>query len=334
MKQKTIWNRILKNFWLRNVLVFICFLFARFIFNPEDTILGEVKATVSQLILLIFIIFHNRILINGLLLKNRKLLYLVLLLVLIIVYSLLQGVMYNQILLKERFISLTYVAIYNFFLGAIVYFTYLYFIEQQKILENKLYIVEMEQKYLKNQLSPHFIFNSLNNIYYYSLEESKRTPELILKLSELIRFLNEFNKKPKITIKEELSFLDSYLLFERERLEDRCEINYQCEINKPNRAIEPLLFFPLIENAFKHGTNTMEKCFVNIKVREVNDTLSVIIENRILNADIVSTRTGKENVQRRLDLFYPNKHSLLVTKENGTYKVDLKIELRNEYIDI
>lgn len=325
---------IIHRFWLRNSLTFI-FFFALALALYQNTKPSDyIKAFVLSFSLYCYITINNTILIEKVRKKYGILAYVSGLLILFAIHLSVMLLVFSTGKFETVFIFSFLVFVFNIVMGVIAYFALKYLLEQQKFLKNQVYLFEMEQKYLKNQLSPHFIFNTLNNIYYYSLEESKRTPELILKLSELIRFLNEFNKKPKITLKEELSFLDSYLLFERERLEDRCEINYQCEISKPSRAIEPLLFFPLIENAFKHGTNTMEKCFVNIKVKEVNDTFNVVIENRILNAGIVSTHTGKENVQRRLNLFYPNKHSLLVTKENGIYKVDLKIELRNEFIDI
>jgi LytS/YehU family sensor histidine kinase len=212
-------------------------------------------------------------------------------------------------------------------MGSLFFFAYKYFKEQQDFARNKIYLFEMEQKYLRNQLSPHFLFNTLNNIYSYSLVESKKTPELILKLSELMRYLIDFNKHKQIALMEEISFIENYIAFEKERLEDRCEIVFNKHIENEKLPIEPLLFFPLIENAFKHGTNTMQECYVHLRIEQKGNQLKVEIKNKIIANDKPSTYSGMENVEKRLQLIYTNKYELKINKSEGEYFIMLHIKL-------
>jgi len=326
---------IVKNFWFRNIVLFLLLATLEQLFRPEIGIGKVITGYLISLGIYLWFIFHNLFLLEKLLFKKRPFLYFLGFLIGLVYYALIMysnnGMGYSSSILAKG----SLIAGFNTFAGTLFYFTYKYLKEQQDFARNKVYLLEMEQKYLKNQLSPHFLFNTLNNIYSYSLIDSKKTPELILKLSELMRYLTQFNKMDKITLREELLFIENYIAFERERLEDRCTIVFDKELSNENIIIEPLLFFPLIENAFKHGTNTMDDCYVTIRINEKNNELNVYIENKIYHTKNPSTNSGIENVEKRLKLFYDNSFKLNVSNKNGIFTSELIInleqnEIRNE----
>jgi LytS/YehU family sensor histidine kinase len=130
-------------------------------------------------------------------------------------------------------------------------------IEQQKL--------EAELKTLKSQLNPHFLFNSLNNIYSLSLIKSDKVPELILKLSDLMRHIIYESKENYIPIEKELEFVNNFIELQRIRTSDKTKINYRINGIIPSAKIAPLLFEPFIDNAFKHGLpGTVNSDFINI----------------------------------------------------------------------
>jgi two-component system LytT family sensor kinase len=324
---KSIANLFVYNFWVRNSFLLLIFISVQQLIRPRPNAIDFLLALIVSVGIYVWFIFHNKILLEKYLTKREYLIYFLLLLIGFGYYGLIMSSIDREgFTLQKFFTGLSY-APFNTMYALLLYLAYKYFMEQRSFAENKIYVLEMEQKYLKNQLSPHFLFNTLNNIYSYSLIESKKTPELILKLSELMRYLTQFNKMDKITLREELSFIDNYVAFERERLEDRCEITLNKKISSDSILIEPLLFFPLIENAFKHGTNTMERCYVEINISEINDMLIVEIRNKIYGTKNPSTNSGIENVRKRLELFYNKGHKMEVKNDNGDFVVELQISL-------
>ena len=316
-----------ENFWVRNVLLLITFAVLQQLIRPQY---GWVNLSLAFLITLgayAWFIFHNLILFEKCLFKKKYVSYFLGLIAGFAYYGIVISLMDEDAFTLPKILMGAQFAAFNTMYAALLYLAFKYFKEQQDFTRNKLYLFEMEQKYLRNQLSPHFLFNTLNNIYSYSLVESNKTSELILKLSELMRYLIQFNKKKEIFLKEEIEFIENYLAFEKERLEDRCEIMFDRNIPASEIKIEPLLFFPLIENAFKHGTDTMGNCFVKIDVLMKENILHVWIENKIVKHIKPSTHSGIENVRKRLQLFYPGKHDLKMTESDGNYLAELKIEL-------
>ena len=327
LSMKKIFGLWADHFWFRNLTIVIALVALEQSVRPFSGWWNALAYVGISLALYAWFLFHNKILLDRCLFKKRYLFYALGLGTGIVYYTM---VMYSNSPERDTPQAWTMGVSYAFFntlLGALFYFAFKYFREQRDFARNRIYLFEMEQQYLRNQLSPHFLFNTLNNIYSYSLTDSKKTPELILKMSELMRYLIQFNKHNQITLKEELSFIENYLAFERERLSDRCTIVFDKEIEDEARPIEPLLFFPLLENAFKHGTDTLEDCFVHLFVQQNGQALTVQISNRILACNKPSTHSGIENVEKRLQLFYPGQHSLGVQRENGEFKVALSVKL-------
>jgi two-component system sensor histidine kinase LytS len=195
---------------------------------------------------------------------------------------------------------------------------------------------EIELKHLKAQLNPHFLFNTLNNLYGLSVAQSKRLPELMLKLSELLRYsLYETNQK-YVSLEKELSYISNYLELEKIRLDDKTRIDYQTTGDFSGLYIAPLLLMSFIENSFKHYSIARnQQAFVNIHFAFGDNALHLIICNSLdpaLYTDRKNTQgkgkgIGLANVKQRLELLYPRKYTLLTTHEPHCYQVDLKIDL-------
>lgn len=199
-------------------------------------------------------------------------------------------------------------------------------IEQQKL--------EAELKTLKGQLNPHFLFNSLNNIYSLALIKSDKVPELILKLSDLMRHIIYESKENFISLEKELEFVSNFIELQRIRTSDKTKIKYEILGKIPQARIAPLLFEPFIDNAFKHGLpGTVDTDFIHIVFNfEHNDFLHFTLENNYeeyLHQSKVNSGIGLNNVRKRLKLLYqPEDFKLNILKENQIHKVTLELRLK------
>ncbi|NMH88239.1 sensor histidine kinase [Flavivirga algicola] len=190
----------------------------------------------------------------------------------------------------------------------------------------------MELNYLKAQVNPHFLFNSLNSIYALSRQQSPETPDLVMQLSELMRYQLESSKKDTVLLKEELEFIENYVLLEEKRLSKRCHVEFFIEGDLLNLKIAPMLLIPFVENAVKHGAqSTNEQSAIDISVSIKNSTLRFSVINSKPSVISESKRTGMglENVKRRLNLLYPNSHLLEIDDLEEKYRVNLSIDLKD-----
>ncbi len=191
---------------------------------------------------------------------------------------------------------------------------------------------DMELNYLKEQVNPHFLFNSLNSIYSLSRQQSKETPDVVMQLSELMRYQLESSKKDTVLLREELEFIENYLLLEEKRLSKRCTIEFLIEGDLLNLRIAPMLLIPFVENAVKHGAqSTNEQSTIDISISIKNTTLYFYIVNSKPSMVSESKRKGMgfENVKRRLNLLYPNSHVLEMDDKEKVYRINLSIDLKD-----
>ena len=180
---------------------------------------------------------------------------------------------------------------------------------------------------LKAQINPHFLFNALNSIYSLSIQNSSKTADSIIKLSEIMRYVLRDNSL-KIKLEEELNFINHYLELQKMRITSN--VNFIFEINgKPeNQNIEPLIFIPLIENAFKYGISTIESSNIYIRFNIEKEKINLEIKNTIVSNKTNNTETtkiGLNNVKKRLKLLYPNKHQLKINCLNNEFIINLNI---------
>lgn len=200
----------------------------------------------------------------------------------------------------------------------------------RKQTDETLLFNQMQLNSLKGQLNPHFLFNTFNTLYGISLEFPERTPDLIMKVSQLMRYQLESNNKQSVTLEDELEFINSYIQLEKERVGYRCDITYDCKIDNENAyKISPMLLIAFIENAFKHGTCAIEKCYVRIIITVEMGILHLHVVNSIpKKTDVVSTKIGLKNTIERLNLIYGKDYKLDIKDDTITYIVDLKIQLK------
>lgn len=196
--------------------------------------------------------------------------------------------------------------------------------------ESKQLLTELEL--LKSQVNPHFFFNTLNNLYALSLENSKRVPEVILMISGLMRYMLESAQKQKVELTQEIDFLQNYLSLEKLRLSNNSGITFNIAGDIIGKKIAPMLLIPFVENSFKHGVSASAgDNYVHIDLRLFKNDLRFSVENNKPENDRSVPRqslgSGLNNVKRRLELLYPDRHKLFIKEEQKSYKVDLKIKL-------
>jgi sensor histidine kinase YesM len=197
---------------------------------------------------------------------------------------------------------------------------------QQLLIEKQV----AELNYLKSQTNPHFLFNTLNNIYSLARDKSDLAPESILRLSKILRFMLYETGGKYIAIEQELKIISDYIALERLRYDESLQINFNHDIEDMKQAIPPLLLIPLVENAFKHGVSeTRGKPFVDIHLSVTKRQLLFVVKNSTEDAPeekSVKENIGLSNLRRQLELLY--KHYDLAVQQNGSaFIATLKINL-------
>ncbi|WP_271767815.1 sensor histidine kinase [Aquimarina algiphila] len=207
--------------------------------------------------------------------------------------------------------------------------SYKWFFQLSKINKIENDRLHLELSLLKNQINPHFFFNTLNNLYALSLEKSDETPSVILKLSEMMRYTIYDCKASKVSIAGEVTYLDNFIALQKMRHHKRGIITFKKEIENESIQIAPMILIVFLENAFKHGFDLIEKnAFLNFELKTTEKELYLCIENNF-NDTISQNQSGigLENVKRRLSLIYPNAHSLDIIKKDNEFIVELKLNL-------
>lgn len=186
-----------------------------------------------------------------------------------------------------------------------------------------------ELQFLKAQVEPHFLFNTLNAIYSVAIDEdADKTADSVLKLSQMMRYVTKGASIDRVTLKMEIEFLQNYISLQQLRLSDNIIVDFEVKGVLYQHQIAPLLFVVFVENAFKYGVSYQQSSFIKILLTISPKGLTFVIENRIHNNDktISSTQTGLANVQKRLAYLYPDKHQLTVNEDNAIYHLELVLD--------
>lgn len=202
----------------------------------------------------------------------------------------------------------------------------LWLFEQWKWLQNlKAEKAKTELSLLRAQINPHFFFNTLNNLYALTIKNSKQAPEVILKLSDMMRYTIYEGEKESVKLQDEIEYLNNYIELHKIRYKKTVEITFNQDIDT-SLTIAPLLYIILLENAFKHGIETLaENAFIHINLYEDADYIHFDIENNFDPKEISeSNGIGLKNLKKRLSLLYKNRHELNTNKKSNTYKTTLK----------
>jgi LytS/YehU family sensor histidine kinase len=191
-----------------------------------------------------------------------------------------------------------------------------------------------ELAFLKNQISPHFFFNTLNNIYALTTIDTPAAQESILKLSKLMRYLLYESEQGETLISHEIDFMTNYIALMKLRLSQKVDLSVSFPTEYNDASIPPLLFIPFVENAFKHGISHREASFIDIKLKIEGNKLIFSTENSIGKSNQPSDKEhsgiGLENVKKRLALLFAERHQLVISETDLTFKAELIVELKNK----
>lgn len=187
-----------------------------------------------------------------------------------------------------------------------------------------------ELSFLKSQINPHFFFNTLNNIYSLAIVKSEKTAPAVMKLSSIMRYILTETNNNLVPLQNEVDFTKNYIELQQVRLTEKTTINFNVVGEVDNKNIAPLLFIAFVENAFKYGVSTKSNSEINILIESQNDKIIFTASNYIVQSEnnmTENTGIGINNVKRRLELMYPNKHQLSNTIKDNNYLVHLEISI-------
>jgi two-component system, LytTR family, sensor kinase len=191
--------------------------------------------------------------------------------------------------------------------------------------------IRLELDYLKSQVNPHFLFNVLNSIYSTVIDSEPQAAQIILKLSAMMRYSLYETNSDRVELNREIQFIQDYIELEQIRHQKKTKISFTLEGNPENFQIPPLMLISFVENAFKHGVNTtIKKSWVDVRLEVVETTLIFNIANSKppkVAQEAQNGGIGIINIKKRLELIYPQKHSLAINSTPEAYEVCLKIVL-------
>ncbi len=328
-------NRILLNilFWL----FYFIYPFLRFRYTGEHTIIWE--EVVFYFVLYGSILYINNLYLLPKYLDNKRFReYLFILIPIIIAIAFFESFV-NKTLLKTcecEGPNSTY-AIYNFIhlgsllvmFGAVMVFRkYTMKIQALEHAENERLASEL--RFLRAQVNPHMLFNSLNSIYAYAINNSERAPEMVLKLSEILRYMLYECDKPRVPLSKEVAYLEDYIALQEMRQSD---FNVDFKVVGPieDKSIAPMLFVAFVENAFKFSVPNASNIKINISVS--GDELTFICQNNLEETNKLNTSSfeegglGIKNTKKLLEIGYSGKYKLNINEENGLFSVELKLQL-------
>jgi len=198
-------------------------------------------------------------------------------------------------------------------------------------LESELKLKEAELKLLKSQIHPHFLFNTLNNLYSLSLEKSDKTPDLIIRLADMLSYIIYDCSSDRVQLTKEIDFLNSFIELQKVRY-DSCDIHFSTSGEFNNMQIAPMILHTFIDNSFKHGPDKDSGSpWIRISIVVNGGQLFFTVINSTLEDEKYDNKAsgiGISNAKKRLDLIYPEKHDLVINQSGNTYSVFLKLQLQ------
>lgn len=208
-------------------------------------------------------------------------------------------------------------------------------IEEKKALENRflqtqLELKEQELRFLKMQIHPHFLFNTLNTLYGFALKKSDQAPEMILKLSSLLDYILYQVEKPFVFLKDEINHIEDYIMLEKSRFQDSVEVAIIKDNFDDALQVPPMLLLPFVENAFKHGWQIDGRLKVNISLKVDNKFISFNVQNTAKQKVRSKKGIGLQNIKKRLDMLYGKDGFLKISEDENLFTIDLKIPIKNE----
>lgn len=228
----------------------------------------------------------------------------------------------------EYFSSAFFVSCVFIFLSTILKFIIDWFMNEKikTNLENEKLISELA--FLKSQINPHFLFNSLNNIYSLAYQKSEKTPEAVMKLSEIMRYMLYESNEATVKLDDEIRYVENYIELQKLRFKDKAYIRFEIDGDTTDKKITPLVLISFVENAFKHGVATDKDNPITIVLNITAKKLFFQVANRKSNQNKDETGgIGLQNVKRRLDLLYKGQYRLHIEDNESMYNCELYLDL-------
>jgi sensor histidine kinase YesM len=210
-----------------------------------------------------------------------------------------------------------------------------YHSKQQELEQTEKEKLGAELNYLKSQINPHYLFNTLNTIYSYALDNSRNVPEMLLKLSNNLRYVLYDSESPRVCLAKEIQHLENYIALQQLRLEGRVVVNFSVVGPVEKNTIAPLLLIAFVENAFKHGSEPIQTTSeINVRITIQEGVLHFTCENQYLETQAAASAykhteggIGLHNAAKRLKLMYGQNFTLNTSREDGHFVAQLKITL-------
>lgn len=232
----------------------------------------------------------------------------------------------------ELFLSQATMAARYLLIAFLLQITVDYYRQKEELKKIEVEKVNAELKFLKAQVNPHFLFNTLNNLYALILSKSDKSAESVLKLADIMKYILAESKEDKVALEKEITLLQNYIDLERLRKSDaaiKFDVTGKCE----GQMITPLLLLPLVENAFKYGLNTVSKNgFINMSMQVNDHHLVFSVENNnppdSNKEALQSMGIGIDNVKKRLELTYPDKYDLTIHEDAHLFRINIQLNLK------
>ncbi|MFD1314011.1 sensor histidine kinase [Namhaeicola litoreus] len=199
---------------------------------------------------------------------------------------------------------------------------------EKLVIENQK--IQSQLSSLRSQINPHFLFNALNVIYALALDKKEETTDAIVQLSDILRYVIYDSNTNRVMLKDEVKLINSYLEFQKFRLQKSKRIKFNANVENENYLIYPMLLLPLIENSFKYGSNDgLNKPFIKMDLKQINGSFSFCITNNYAisqgHENNNYSGVGIENIKKNLEIIYPDRHVFATEKNNNEFKVTLKL---------
>jgi len=238
---------------------------------------------------------------------------------------------WNKTLLHGRYLSNGFFIIISLFISTIYHNMLVSRRREKEKIQIQNQMLEAESKMLKWQINPHFLFNTLNNLYSMSQLKSAKTPDAIHRLSQMLRYVIYDCNQEYVSLGQEISYIQSYIELQMLKDEEGLNVKYTFEPVNPQLKITPMLLISFVENSFKHSNiEDTENSWIEIKLASKDNRLKFSVRNSIPEQQSTKDKSGGiglENVKKRLNLLYPDKHYLNITTVKNLYSVTLMLEL-------
>jgi sensor histidine kinase YesM len=294
--------------------------------------------TVTKIFWVGLFYLNAEILISRFIYKRKYVFFILLQIVLFSIIMLAHGVLFNWIIPGKTFHFFTSAShnIITFLFTVIVSIAYKTITDRTKAekenIEKTQENLKTELSFLRSQISPHFLFNVMNNIVAMVRLKSDELEPTVHKLSSLMQYMLYEADEEQVLLKSEIEYLQNYIDLQQQRFSNKLSLHVSLDVKENWHTIEPMLLIPFVENAFKHGTGLIKGPEIDIQLKAENNGLDFMVKNKFVQAETIKDKSsgiGLANVRRRLELLYGNNHSLTINKSNGWFIVSLKLTFKS-----